>query len=241
MTDVGEPFPQRLIPVSDAFDQVYRAINPDFEILEERLNPAAKYYDAFQERDAKDRAHREALRSYDQAQRRAKEWLWDRMSHGILIALVWDLEKKEEYQIRRHRWASMGDFEMMDVFETGIAKVRFERRSIVTFERRSIFFNRNEFGNVLSKIAQPATGIDRPRVIDKGGRPPEYNWDAIKEFTLQQIAVLGKPHKDNRLLPSKTQLVELIQAEWSEKYDQHLGYTTVRDRLNRWLAETGEN
>ena len=92
MTNCGDPFPPRLIPVSDAFDQVYQAINPDFEILEKHLNPSDTYYGAFQGPDAKDDAHREALRSYDQAQRRANEWLWGRMCQGILIAWIWDTE-----------------------------------------------------------------------------------------------------------------------------------------------------
>jgi hypothetical protein len=82
---------------------------------------------------------------------------------------------------------------------------------------------------------------DTSSVKDKGGRPPEYDWDAIEVFALQKINELGRPHKDNKRLPSKTQLVELIQDEWSEKHHQDLGYTTVRDRLNQWLAKIGEN
>jgi hypothetical protein len=233
MTNVGDPFPPHLIPISDAFDQVYQAINPDFEILEKRLNPSDTYYGAFQGPDAKDDAHREALRSYDQAQRRANEWLWGRMCQGILIAWVWDIERKEEYQFIPRRWTSMSDFEMMGVFETG--------KAIVRGERRDIFFNRKEFENVLSEIAQPTTGVDAPRVTDKGGRLPKYDWDAMKAFAFQKIKELGRPHRNNKNLRTKAQLIKLLLDEWSDQYNEHPTPRLVRSHVIQWLTEFDEN
>jgi hypothetical protein len=228
MKDVGDPFPPHLIPTNDAFDLVYRALNPDFKVLEQRLNPSDKHYDAFQDRDAKDDAHRDALRSYDQAQRHTNEWLRERMCQGNLIAWVWDSKKREEDQIRSHPWASMSNFEMMGVFETG--------KALVNREKRDIYFNRKEFENVLSEIAQPATGIYPPRATNKGGRPPYDFWPDIKAFVLNEVKARGKPHKDNPKLRSRNQLVELVLNKWTEP-----GYSTVRDYITGWLAEISDN
>jgi hypothetical protein len=90
----------------------------------------------------------------------------------------------------------------------------------------------------------PATG-ESPAlpatVIDKGGRPPEYDWNAIESFMAQKIRELGKPDKNNKRLPSKAQLIELTQKEWSDRYDQHLPTTSVRSHLNQVLANMVEN
>jgi hypothetical protein len=73
--------------------------------------------------------------------------------------------------------------------------------------------------------------------IDKGGRPPEYDWGAIKAYALALIEQRGRPHKTNRLLQSNTELVEAIMNEWALEKDIHLSLPTVRKRVNLWLAE----
>jgi hypothetical protein len=147
MKDIGEPFPAHLIPIGDAFDLVYRALNPGFEILEQRLSLSDKHYDAFQGKDVKDRANLEAWANFDQAQRHANEWIRGKMCQGVLIVWVWDREKKEEYQLSRHPWASMSDFEMMGVFETG--------KATVSGEKRDLYFNRESFDHVMKEITPP--------------------------------------------------------------------------------------
>ena len=226
MNDADDPIPTRTpedtILFRDAFDVVYRALNPDWQNLEERLNPSSPYYDAFHERDEKDRAYGEADRTYDKAQRLANEWLRERISQGVLVALISDPDTGQVFQLNRHKWASIG------VFETGIASNTFgphELQSgpntIIKGGRRPVFFDLKSFDNVVKEIAQPATGISKPPVTDKGGRPPEYDWAAIKAFTLKLIAVRGKPDRNNKFLPSKAQLIEATQKEWSDRYDQH--------------------
>jgi hypothetical protein len=76
---------------------------------------------------------------------------------------------------------------------------------------------------------------------NKGGRPPEYDWAAMRAFTFQQIQTLGRPHENNKRLPTKAQLIELIMKEWSDRYDQHPTSSTVRGRLDQWLSEIDEN
>ena len=112
---IPAPTPEYAISFRDAFEVVYRALNPDWQNLEQRLNPSSPYYDAFDERDEKDRAYGEADRTYGKAQRLANEWLRERITQGALIALVCDPDSGQVFQSNRHKWDSMGDF------ETGIA------------------------------------------------------------------------------------------------------------------------
>lgn len=83
--------------------------------------------------------------------------------------------------------------------------------------------------------ALPAT------VIDKGGRPAEYDWSAMKEFTLEIIKTHGRPHRTNKRLPTKAQLIEIIITTWAERFDLHPSRTQLRLRLSRWLTELGGN
>jgi hypothetical protein len=83
--------------------------------------------------------------------------------------------------------------------------------------------------------ALPATAIN------KGGRPPEYDWAAIEAFMLEQMRVLGKPHRKNKRLPTKAQLVERTQKEWSDRFDQHPPTSSVRSHLNQLLTKMDES
>jgi hypothetical protein len=86
----------------------------------------------------------------------------------------------------------------------------------------------------------PATGefpAFPATVINKGGRPAEYDWAAIKAIALQKVKELGRPHKSNKRLPSMAQLIELIQADCSAEPST----TSLKEHLNQWLAEMDEN
>jgi hypothetical protein len=72
--------PKNGIYYDDAVIKVAEMITPDWQSLEERLHPASRYYDAFPERDDKDRENREAHRAYDKALRLAHEWLQEKKS-----------------------------------------------------------------------------------------------------------------------------------------------------------------
>ena len=223
MNDADDPIPVDAISSRDAFDIVYQAITPDWQILAERLNPSSLYYDAFHERHDKDSAYREADRTYHEAQWRANEWLLERIRQGTLTAWISDPDSKQVFQLDRH---------------TGIASNLFEPREFrsrpnkIIKVPRTVFFDRKSFDKVLTEIATPP---------NKGGRPPEYDWDAMKAFALEQIRKLGKPHKNNKTLPSKAQLIETIQREWSDRFDQHPSHSSLRPRLNQWLTEMNGN
>ena len=71
---------------------------------------------------------------------------------------------------------------------------------------------------------------------DKGGRPPEYDWSAVKEYMLAQVNKFGVPGKTNKRLPAKADLVTLILNEWAQKNIQ-LAEPTVRRYVTKWLGE----
>jgi hypothetical protein len=71
---------------------------------------------------------------------------------------------------------------------------------------------------------------------DKGGRPAEYDWDAVKEYMLAQVKQFGVPGKKNRRLPTKNDLVALILEEWARK-DIQLSESTLRRYVTKWLEE----
>jgi hypothetical protein len=76
------------------------------------------------------------------------------------------------------------------------------------------------------------------REQDKGGRPPEFDWDAIKAFTLDQVREHGRPGKGNMKFPTKSQLVEMVLNEWASKKSIDLGVSTVRRYVRGWLLES---
>jgi hypothetical protein len=79
--------------------------------------------------------------------------------------------------------------------------------------------------------ALPATAID------KGGRPVEYDWAAISRIALTLIETFGKPHRNNKRLPTKAQLIELIQKQCAAPP----ATSSLKSHLNQWLADMDEN
>ena len=211
---IPAPTPKDAISFRAALDAVYRALTPDWQNLEERLNPASQYYGVFHDRDDKDRKNREAWRTYDEARRCADEWLQERITQGKLTELISDPDSGQVSKLDRYAPASTLFFE--------------RGNTIIKGKPCTVFFDRKSFDKALTEIATPS---------NKGGRPPEYDWDAIKAFALEKITVLGRPGRNNKRLPSKAQLIEIIQDEWSNQRDQHPATSTLKSLLNRWLAE----
>jgi hypothetical protein len=172
------PTPEDTIFLSDAFVLVYRVLTPDWRILEELLNPAPPYYyDARQEEDAKNRARRKALNNRDKAQRRANEWLREKIIQGALRALVRDPgdpnskppRPPQTFKLSRRRWA-MSDFETgIDGDHVGPGDIlQSGPNTVIAGERRPVFFDRKEFDNVMREIAPP----DGDRAAHRGESAP---------------------------------------------------------------------
>jgi hypothetical protein len=214
MTDAHDPISEDEISICDAFDIVYRTITPDWQILEadERLKTSSPYLD-----DPRDRANRAAWRSYDQARLGASEWLREKLGQGALIALFWDPEKKKNQQISRVRWVSMGDFETMGVFETGIA--------IIVGVRRTVFFNRKSFDDFMKEIARPDS--------DRAPRPDDSTPTASKD----------RPDHQQKILDIYRQLFpggykgrakkrdQAIMREFQRRYQDQVSVRTIQRAL----------
>jgi hypothetical protein len=89
--------------------------------------------------------------------------------------------------------------------------------------------------DVLAFWGPPAA--DQQTIKDKGGRPREYDWDSVKEFTLALVKKFGPPGRANKRFPTKADLVAEIMNEWAKR-DIHLAEGTVRRYVGEWLAES---
>jgi len=78
-------------------------------------------------------------------------------------------------------------------------------------------------------------------VLNKGGRPDEYNWDEMKEFARQLVQAKGLPGRGNRRLPTKAQLIEEVTNKFASSYDHHPAQSSIRRRVNIWLSEFDQN
>lgn len=88
----------------------------------------------------------------------------------------------------------------------------------------------------------PVDGAPAPVMVepDRGGRPPEFKWDEMKEVARELVRSKGFPGKSNAYFPSKSQFAEAIQQEFADRFDQHPEDSTVRGRCAKWLKEFAE-
>ncbi|WP_407166590.1 hypothetical protein [Bradyrhizobium sp. ORS 111] len=93
------------------------------------------------------------------------------------------------------------------------------------------------FPGATKVVVRKGTTDDFRAGKNKGGRPPEYDWDEVKAFCFQVVEERGRPGKENRRLPSIAQLVEAILDHWNEAKGIELAEVTVRKRVNTWLSE----
>ena len=110
-------------------------------------------------------------------------------------------------------------------------------------ERATIFVSEHDFQRLLAQQATKQESVPsdpiadvEAREKDKGGRPPDYDWEQIKDYALTLVQKHGKPGKGNRRLPSKDQLVDAIIDKWASN-GIGLAKSTVRRYVNKWLSE----
>ncbi|MFK4582900.1 hypothetical protein [Bradyrhizobium ottawaense] len=99
----------------------------------------------------------------------------------------------------------------------------------------SILIDKDSFSDWYYSGTGPMADVEA-KERDKGGRPPEYDWDAVKEYALDLVKQHGVPGRANRRLPSKSQLAEAILNEWASRGIQ-LAEPTVRRYVGNWLKE----
>jgi hypothetical protein len=99
------------------------------------------------------------------------------------------------------------------------------------FKRDRHASQKNESSDI--RLSAPS----RARRQNKGGRPEEHKWAAIKEIAFQRIKALGLPGRHNKRLPSKAQLIEHLQTECVARFGREPPTSSLKTYLNQWLAE----
>ena len=174
-----------------------------------------------------------AREEFDRAQRVANKRLRKWLTEGAIAAFVRDPEHDQTLQLPRDGWDGLSEFEdgLTANFVGPDDPQNCGPNTVVGGKRRPVFLFavnwRSWFGQSSVRLASAA---------DKGGRPPEHNWDAVKAHTLAMIREHGFPGRGNRKFPSKTQLVEEILNKWAFQ-GLTLAPSSVRRYVNRWLKE----
>ena len=74
----------------------------------------------------------------------------------------------------------------------------------------------------------------RGSVVNKGGRPQEFNWSLIEAHCRSLVTQYGKPSRKNKKLPTQAQLIELVTA-FCTAQDLDPGDSTIRKKVSQWL------
>lgn len=99
----------------------------------------------------------------------------------------------------------------------------------------SILIEEDSFSDWYYSASGPMADVEA-RERDKGGRPPEHNWEAVKAYAMAMISAHGLPGRGNKKFPTKAQLVEDILNRWATQ-GLTLAESSVRRYLGRWLKE----
>ena len=74
------------------------------------------------------------------------------------------------------------------------------------------------------------------REKNRGGRPAEYNWDAVKVYALAMIRKHGFPGPGSWKFPTQADLIKDILNQWDSQ-GLTLAESSVRKYVGRWLKE----
>jgi hypothetical protein len=158
----------------------------------------------------------------------AAHWLRESLRAGDLLGKYLD-ENGDWHDIPSKRW---GADDGLEALLKGLV-VLDEGRYLVS---RLILFSTEELTALVTTSANPNNAAARQTTKDKGGRPREYDWDAVKQFTLALVKKFGPPGKANKRFPTKADLVGAVIDEWAKR-DIHLAEPTVRRYVGEWLSE----
>ena len=156
----------------------------------------------------------------------AAHWLRENLHSGDLIGKYLD-ENGDWHDIPSKRW---GADDGLEALLKGVV-VFDEGRYLVS---RLVLFSTND---LMAFVTSSVSSRKQRTIKNKGGRPAEYDWDAVKEFALALVKKFGPPGKANKRFPAKADLVAAIMNEWAKR-DIHLAEGTVRRYVGEWLAES---
>ena len=102
---------------------------------------------------------------------------------------------------------------------------------------RLVLFSTEDLMALVTTSVSPDNAAAQRTSKDKGGRPAEYDWSAVKEFTLALVKKFGPPGRANKRFPTKNDLITAVLDEWANR-DIHLAEPTVRRYVGKWLGES---
>lgn len=198
-------------------------------------------------------ARRTASQTSDDAKNVARAELRAELHSGSVLATVVSPYSGDTFAIRPQYWArdiALTWFEQgeclltEDFVDPNSPELAGPGRfpSLWKGENATIFVSEHDFQRllvrqVIKQKSGPNVPIDHAeaRKKNKGGRPPDYDWGQIKDFTLSLVKKHGKPGKDNRRLPTVEQLIDAVLDEWALK-GIDLARSTVRRYVVKWLS-----
>jgi hypothetical protein len=158
----------------------------------------------------------------------AAHWLRENLHSGDLIGKYLD-ENGDWHDIPSKRW---GADDGLEALLKGVV-VFDEGRYLVS---RLILFSTKDLMASVTTSVSPHKAAAQRTIKDKGGRPAEYDWGAVKNYMVALVKQFGVPEKKNRRLSTKNELVALILEEWARK-DIQLAESTLRRYVTKWLSE----
>jgi hypothetical protein len=94
---------------------------------------------------------------------------------------------------------------------------------------RDLEFSEHHLFKLWPKLAEPNSS---------GGRPPEYDWDKIREQAFNLMRQYGIPGKGNKRLPTQKALLDLILEYCSKTYDRQPDSGIKQStRLPQWIKD----
>ena len=199
-------------------------------------------------------ARRAAGQANDDDKHAAQLELMGEFYSGSMLATVICPRSGKTHTIRPDRWALPEALTWFEQGECWLTEYLVDPPLGMLYgkERVTIFVSEHELQRLAAKqevkqeAVPPHDPLPPPKAAseadaeakekNKGGRPQEHNWDAVKSYALALIREHGLPGPGNRKFPNKTQLVEGIVSEWAFR-GMTLAGPSVRRYVDRWLKE----
>jgi hypothetical protein len=146
MVDSEDPIPPNGVFLLDAFEYLYRASTPNWQIIEERCDPARQANMGLTE-DEIQKALADAWDDYDCAQLKANKLLRSWLVTGTITAYIRDPDHNSNLQLSRNGWDNIGLLQSGitsnfvgpdDLFDPG-------PNTVLKDARRPVFFIREDF------------------------------------------------------------------------------------------------
>jgi hypothetical protein len=108
MVDANDPIPPDAIFLTDAFEFVFRAMNPAWQNLEARCEEPIAALPTDTVISEEQKRPDEAFIQYDRAQLKANEWIRNQISGGAITAFISTPTLGKPWQLVREGWEDVG-------------------------------------------------------------------------------------------------------------------------------------